>query len=244
MTFRLTTAAGCSDSAIIPVQVLPTPQADLKVRKDLFCTENGTFQVSCLNISPEKEASAFEWKRGNEVVSIQSDSVRLSVNQEFGDIEIILKATHRLSGCIAEKRDTIVSAPQGKSRVVIGHAKYSEGVPVQFTDNSSHSDRVELDFGDGMITNESNVAYTYEKAGDYLVTLKATNRQGCADSWEGMVRVHPVPDANFGWTNDYSVTGLPEGLNVPEKANGGIKFTNLSYFARFGRYIKISLGFW
>lgn len=115
VTFRLTTAAGCSGSAIIPVQVLPTPQADLKVRKDLFCTENGTFQVSCLNISPEKEASAFEWKRGNEVVSIQSDSVRLSVNQEFGDIEIILKATHRLSGCIAEKRDTIVSAPQVKA---------------------------------------------------------------------------------------------------------------------------------
>lgn len=229
VVFRLTTAAGCSDSVIIPVQVLPTPQVDLKIRKDLFCTENGTFQVTCLNISPEKAASAFEWKRGNEVVSIQSDSVRLSVNQEFGDIEIILKATHRLSGCIAEKRDTIVSAPQVKALLSLDVQSICEGVPVQFTDNSSHSDRVELDFGDGMITNESNVAYAYEKAGDYLVTLKASNRQGCADSWEGMVRVHPVPDANFGWINDYSVTGLPEGLNVPEKANGGIKFTNLSY---------------
>lgn len=229
VVFRLTTAAGCSDSVFIPVQVLPAPRADMKIRKDLFCTETGSFEVSCLNISPEKENSAFEWRQGNEVLSVQSDSVRVSVNREFGDIEITLKAVHKLSGCIAEKKDTIVSAHQVKAALSLDLQNICEGAPVQFTDHSSYGDEAELHFGDGTVTDNANIAYTYEREGDYLVKLKVSNRQGCADSLERTVTVHPVPEVNFSWANDHSITGLPDGLNVPEKANGGIKFTNLSY---------------
>lgn len=229
VSFGLTTLAGCRDSAIIPVQVLPTPQVGMKIRKDLFCTETGTFQVSCLNISPEKENSAFEWKRGDEVISVQSDSVRLSVNQEFGDIEIALKAVHKLSGCVAEEKDTIVSAHQVKAALSLDRQNICEGNPVQFINNSSYGDHTELNFGDGTVTDGGSVSYTYEEAGDYLVTLKVSNAQGCADSLEKIMTVYPVPEVNFAWAGDYSITGLPEDLNVPEKANGGIKFSNLSY---------------
>lgn len=229
VSFRLTTAAGCSDSVNIPVQVLPTPQADLKIRQDLFCTESGTFEVSCLNLSPERENSAFEWKRGDELISVQSDSVRLTVNREFGDIVISLKAVHKLSGCVSEKTDTVVSAHRVKAVLALDVQKVCKGTPVQFTDHSSNGGYTELNFGDGTVTNESSAVYTYEKTGDYPVKLKVSNREGCADSLERTVTVHAVPEVNFSWASDYSNTGLPEDLKVPEKANGGMKFTNLSY---------------
>lgn len=229
VVFRLTTADGCSDSVSIPVQVLPTPQAEMKIRQDLFCTESGTFEVSCLNIGQERESCAYEWKRGNEILSIQSDSVRLSVVREFGDIEISLRAVHKLSGCIAETRDTVVSAHRVKAALSLDFQQICEGTPVRFTNESSNEDYAELSLGDGTVTNESSTVYTYEKVGDYPVKLKVNNREGCADSLERTVTVHPVPEVNFSWASDYTITGLPEDLKVPEKVNGGMKFTNLSY---------------
>lgn len=228
VSFKLTTTNGCVDSAVIPIQVLPVSLVDMKVNSKLFCTESGNFGLICLNVSPEKEKSSFEWWKGNEVVSLQKDSIRLPFYNEFGDIVLKLRAVHQESGCVTEKIDTIVSAHQVKADLKLEHQSLCQGIPVRFINNSLFSDFTELDLGDGLTTEENDFEYIYEEAGEYRVSLNVASMAGCRDTLIRIVKVNPVPEANFAWNSDNSMTGLSDDLQLPDKVSGGIKFNNLS----------------
>ncbi len=53
---------------------------------------------------------------------------------------------------------------------------------VQFTNQSTGAYQWEWNFGDGTSTAEANPSHRFDKAGEYMVTLKAYNGIGCADS--------------------------------------------------------------
>lgn len=228
VSFRLTTPAGCVDSAVVPIQVLPTPQVKMDVSDQLFCTENGNFTFRCVNISPEAVKSAFEWWKDGEMVSVQSDSVRFICKEQFGDVVIKLKATHQESGCVAEISDTVVSAHSVKATLTLDPSEVCQGAPVKFINSSEFSDFMELSLGDGTIATENNFEHIYSEAGEYPVKLVVSNKAGCEQILEKMVKVNPLPEVLFTWKNDNSINGLPSDLVVPEKENGGIRFENLS----------------
>lgn len=228
VVFRLTTEQGCTDSVVLPVVVLPTPKADMLASQYLFCTETGNFEVGCINTSPDKGSSAFEWWKGGEMISMNNDSVRIPFRGVFGETVVKLKAVHRLSGCAWERADTIVSAHSIKLDLQVEPSEVCHGMPVKFTNHSAYGDYVELDFGDGSRGEEGSIGHTYENSGDFVAVLRVSNKAGCHGTLEKKVTVHPVPDANYSWMSDYTITGLPEDIEVVKKANGGMKFTNLS----------------
>ena len=70
------------------------------------------------------------------------------------------------------------------------------GVPVGFTAADSMGDIVawHWDFGDGGTRDEENCAHTFEKPGDYVVTLTVTDLGGKTATHEAPVHVFPATD--------------------------------------------------
>lgn len=71
-------------------------------------------------------------------------------------------------------------------------------IPMLFTDTSQSATVWLWDFGDGVGTSSAqNPSYTYTEAGDYTVTLTATNSGGYRDNHQASVTVNPLPWVGF-----------------------------------------------
>lgn len=63
--------------------------------------------------------------------------------------------------------------------------------------------------GDGLTDNVSNPSHIYGADNIYSVKLVAVSAQGCADSSEQMTTVHPLPVADFNFSNDCEDKMIP-----------------------------------
>lgn len=232
VSFRLETANGCVDSSILPITVLYTPEVDMKLSEHLFCTEKGDFELNCLNTSANIEDCAFEWWRGDELISMQNNQFDLNFENTFGAIGIKLKAIHKQTRCFSEKTDTVMSSHLVKAALQVEPLSVCEGALVNFVNSTAYADQVKLDFGDGVFADEAgDLEHIYERSGTYLVDMWVANVDGCQDSVTLPLTVHALPVVDFIWDKDNSVTGLSDTIKLPDVDNGGIRFENKSWFA-------------
>jgi gliding motility-associated-like protein len=111
-----------------------------------------------------------------------------------------------------------------------------------FTDQSTGGPtQWSWNFGDGNSAVQQNPSHTYASAGNYLVTLVATNGFGCKDSIQHHVIVNPIPVASFAsntvcignatsFTDHSSITsGSVSGWswNFGDPASGANNISNL-----------------
>lgn len=89
------------------------------------------------------------------------------------------------------------------------------GDEVDFMDESTNNpNQWHWDFGDGNYSDEQNPAHTYTVAGDYYVTLTASNDNGQSSKTEWIeVKEVPVLTANFSATPKHTATGTPIQFN-------------------------------
>lgn len=231
VVFKLTTAEGCIDSVLLPVTVLHTPQAGMALRERLFCTGNGNFEVTAINTHPEETSRyAFGWWKGEDLVSVNPDSAKFSFDYTFGKVGLKLVVTDKNTGCHVEKTDSVVSSRTVKALMqTMPMQEACAGETVIFENISQDTKQVRWDFGDGKAASTAVYEHVFPSAGIYEVSLLVMNDAGCADSVQIPYRVENVPVAAFSWENDRSLTGLPDTLELPDKATGGIRFINESY---------------
>ncbi|MBT1704223.1 PKD domain-containing protein [Chryseosolibacter indicus] len=114
---------------------------------------------------------------------------------------------------------------------------YVEGCPirpVQFTNTSTDDAAVISNylwvFGDGNTSNDVSPKYEYKTAGDFSVTLVATNAQGCQGvvAKNNIIKVHPIK-ADFSATTFFC--NAPANVDF---TNNSIGPGNLSYTWDFG----------
>lgn len=72
-------------------------------------------------------------------------------------------------------------------------------------------------FGDGGVSYEREPIWIYDVDGEYMVTMKVTDKTGKTSSWSVTIRVYPRPKANFEITPDKAVLPIDE-----------IRFSNFS----------------
>lgn len=228
VTLRVTSAAGCWEEDTEPVVIRETPEALFEISDSLFCTQNGVIRIQLTNKTPEPEKSSFEWWYNDQRFSYAPDPSELIPEHGYGKIRIRLRATNNSTLCWDEEIKEVVSSP----RVTAWFRKDREAIcdetPVVFTDSSLNATRVEWDLGDGNLSDRRSVTHVYEGVGPYVVRLKASNADGCEDVYTDSLVVYPLPQADFNWDFDNSVTGLPDTLVLPEKNNGGVRFENFS----------------
>jgi PKD repeat protein len=93
-------------------------------------------------------------------------------------------------------------------------------VNVQFTDQSAEQlVKWEWDFGDGQTSSLQSPSHTYTIGGEFTVTLKAENSNGCSNvaARSGLIKVQSVPKVDFTYS-------APPNCSTPVQVN----FTNSS----------------
>ena len=107
--------------------------------------------------------------------------------------------------------------------------------PVQFTNKSTNADYYSWNFGDGSARSSiESPSHLFRKTGTFLVCLKVSSNQGCADSICKKVEadIHTAIDIPTG----FSPNG--DGSNdVLFVRGGGIEFMNLRIFNRWGEKV-------
>jgi len=94
---------------------------------------------------------------------------------------------------------TIPPVPDFSANITVG----SFPLTVQFTDNSSYTESVEWNFGDGNTSTEKNPVHTYSEFGFYSVSLVATgNGTSVTKTANGFINVTipPLPDFSVNVT--------------------------------------------
>lgn len=163
---------GCSfDTASIDVRVFPAPEVSFTHQPTACIGEAVLFQ----NTSPD--VGAAEWDFGDGEVS-------LLVNPEHsfdsaGIYEVVLTVFSSTDNCPASISSTIEILPNPVASFVPSDTDGCLPFTVCFTNTSQGAAYYEWDFGDGEGSVDQNPCHTYFEAGNFSVTLKSTDANGC-----------------------------------------------------------------
>ena len=227
-----TTANGCKDTTVIPVTVNPLPIA------------NFTTTPVCLNTPPmtftnqSTGATQWNWNFGD----ASPNSTLQSPTHNYaaaGNYSVTLIAT-TANGCNDTTSLSITVNALPIPKFISLDKCFNNATP--FTDQSTGGPtQWSWNFGDGNSAVQQNPSHTYASAGNYLVTLVATNGFGCKDSIQHHVIVNPLPVASFAsntvcignatsFTDHSSITsGSVSGWswNFGDPASGANNISNL-----------------
>ena len=163
---------GCSfDTASIDVRVFPAPEVSFTHQPTACIGEAVLFQ----NTSPD--VGAAEWDFGDGEVS-------LLVNPEHsfdsaGIYEVVLTVFSSTDNCPASISSTIEILPNPVASFAPSDTDGCLPFTVCFTNTSQGAAYYEWDFGDGEGSVDQNPCHTYYEAGNFSVTLKSTDANGC-----------------------------------------------------------------
>ncbi|MDJ1484492.1 S8 family serine peptidase [Cytophagaceae bacterium YF14B1] len=95
---------------------------------------------------------------------------------------------------------------------------------LKVTDSSRNAVKWLWDFGDGTTSTEQNPAHTFTKQGTYIVSLQATNINGCIDMYSDTIQVTRTNIANFSINKDTLDLTLNEMLKVTDSSRNAVKW--------------------
>ncbi len=112
--------------------------------------------------------------------------------------------------------------------------KPQENVPISFVNQSMGGSTYLWDFGDGIVSTETNPVHQYNKTGTYNACLTVTNAAGCKDTVCQEVSAIVIP--LFDVPNAFSPNG--DGMNDVMLVRGfGIARFNMKIFNRWGQLV-------
>lgn len=192
VTLTISSNHNCVASVSKFVRVIPKPIVDFSISNICF-GENAEF----FNNSTIGEGEiVYNWDFGDGTSSSSVNPIHQF--QTYGDYDVTLLASTPQGGC-AESITKSISVFQ-QPRAVFTAKDNCLDSTIVFKNNSVFvgNDIVYTwEFGDGRSSASKDVTHQYTSAQTYLVTLKATALNGCADQLVHPVKVFPQPQINF-----------------------------------------------
>jgi PKD repeat protein len=198
-TLHVESAAGCSRSKTLPVQVYHLPES-------WFTPNNACTDVPVLfnDASADVEGGIGQWlwsfldNDGNLMGQSTEESPEFTFTT-VGTAHVELVATS-VVGC-SDKISRAINIKESPA-IAFEFTTPCLGVPVFFTDNTTAPPWALItsqhwDFGDGNTSSQSNPSHMYQNDGIYDVTFSVTAINGCAPSLTRQVTVHSTPEAAF-----------------------------------------------
>ena len=124
-----------------------------------------------------------------------------------------VRLTSSIPGCVEVTEQTIMITPGPTAS--FSATSVCQGESMQFTNNSADATIYSWDFGDGFMSSAENPNHVYTDAGNYFVTLIASDVEGCQDTEVVEVAVSDSPQINFDF-------------DVPCTSSEGIQFTDFT----------------
>lgn len=194
---NVVSAAGCRASAQTHILVKPGISAGYPINM------NGCSPLTVTFPNATATAASWQWIWGDGTAdSFERIPTHTFENHSATDTTYIVKliATSTF-GCT----DTILNYVTVHSRAIatIGASDTVGCQPliIDFENLSANATQYFWEFGDGMVDSTANPTHTFTNTTlndiTYAVRLIASNRNGCADTTQQNVLVHPIPMSNF-----------------------------------------------
>ena len=167
----------CSDTASVEIVVNPTPQAKY------FSTQStGCPGLTVSFFENTENAVAYLWDFGDGS-AISNEPNPTHTYNEPGSYTVTLTTTG-IGGCETSSQEVTVEVSDQSFASFLASpsadtALALPGAMVEFTDQSSNAVSWFWDFGDGSVSTDPNPTHQYSQAGDYTVSLRVTDANGC-----------------------------------------------------------------
>jgi len=208
---------------------------------DVLCTvAAGSTGTLTVNFTPEGLARVQSW------VSDPSSNHGLVIADAATSDGADFHSSESATAMSRPKLNVTYRVPAGNSDPVASFAHSCTDLDCSFSDSSTDGDGVVAgwywDFGDGGTSTQQNPSHTYASAGDYTVSLTATDNDGASDLFSDTVTVtspggptDQVAEAEIAGsgaaTGIYTDTHSDDGVSqsITERESGGRKSDRHSY---------------
>jgi gliding motility-associated-like protein len=192
-TFNVThiavTSAGCRDSMVKPITILPKPNAG-------FVASNAC-RGNVVNFSNNSSIASgivsHSWSFGNGANSQQVSPVYTYTSPGQFIVSLVSSSEHN---CSDTAQKTVLIHDQPVISFTAGES--CAGTPVVFTLSLvPFVPGFTVQFGDGSTTNSLNPIHSYPLPGNFQPIVTAVTDSGCVATASLNVRIHPIPIAMF-----------------------------------------------
>ncbi len=201
VTLTVTSYAGCTTTSVIPVNVIPAPQAQFQYTAEPC--HNGSVVFQDMSTSAQSSIASWYWEFAPGSYSTLRDPVYVFGNTDTSYlVKLVVTNT---SGCT----DTLIKQVYipGGMKIAINNTATCVGATTWFTSNILEPVGDSLisfawNFGDPATGFENisylrNPSHTFSKSGPFVVTLEATDIHNCTKTVHQTVMIAPYAQADF-----------------------------------------------
>ena len=182
---------GCGfDTATAVITVLPSPQVDFSFAPDSVCI-NEVFTFT--NLSTNVASVTWDFGDGNSSPLFAPQHLYTT----SGTYQVTLSAVSQTNGCPGSITKPVIVSTNPVAAFTPNPSLGCEDLLVLFNNQSTSTNFVSWDFGDGNFSTSVSPSHTYVNPGVYTVKLYVENTNGCSDSIEQVITVYPKPTASF-----------------------------------------------
>ncbi len=194
ITLIATDGNGVSDTAqyVNYITVIPKPSADFVATATTSCLDNNSFSF----VNNSTGGSSYFWDFGDGTTSTQFNPVH---SYTLGGIFTVTLIVTNSSGCTDQKIQNQYITVYPKPGLIITSNYTSSCDPstvYTFSCSTTGLSSIIWNFGDGQTSPSANPSHTYSGAGQFNVTLIATDSHGCVDTSNQPVHIS-VGSANL-----------------------------------------------
>lgn len=230
--YVLESANGCKGNFLaIPVNAIPSPEVSFAPGKNAGCSPfTGHFSIN-------KEGYICKWKFMGEDTIVSQNSVSHLFNYNKGQQEPFSVKVYDKNGCFTELTEKATAYEQPEAAFT-----YDPPVPSNldptiylYSNSTGHPTLFKWEFGDGdSTTGGKETRHTYQKSGNYIVTLWVSTAQGCSSVVKQGVNV--IEDFAIFIPDAFTPNG--DNLNDTFSAKGmGIVAFDMLIFNRWGNEV-------
>lgn len=169
--------------------------ADFESTTSSYCI-NTTYQFNDISTFTDDIPQSWLWRIDGANQSTDQNPMLNFTNSGNVTIELVVTG---ISGCVKTSQQ-VINVSSGPTSSFFA-ASVCQGEAMQFNNTSTNADSYFWDFGDGFTSTNENPSHIFGAAGNYDVTLTATDLDGCDASLIVEVAVSDIPQINF----DYDV---------------------------------------
>jgi PKD repeat protein len=208
VTLTVIDNAGCEDDLTRQVIVENGPEANFTYEGSCFSNPFLFTDLSSPNGGPD--LFSWDWDFGDPLSGTNNQSNLPNPSHVFtepGTYTVTLAVTNTI-GCSSTIALDVVVEALPDIDFTFEEEPFCPGEQIQFTSIGDNLTTWSWDFGEGGTSIIANPTYIYTEPGTYVVSLTATNTDGCQGTVSHTIVVEPAPNANFTSTSP-SCEGAP-----------------------------------
>lgn len=204
----VTSSQDCRDTARTVLRVYDQPDAGFTINDTSQCLSANKFLIDDTSKSPIDSINFRQWLYGDGSPVDDRTTLPLNFSKTYGSVDsfqLFLKVGTGIGCYDSAKRYVYVHGDPYVNFFIDSAQQCLDGNVFNFTDTTytekGFVQTLIWDFGDSTPTSSSGLNKRYTNYGAYNVKLRVITNDGCTDSTNKNILIHPMPNAAFTVNN-------------------------------------------